>query len=267
MKTSFNLSIAATMLAAFAALAGLFVTSIYQDNAFVQTAWRGNDWVSLLAVIPAMLITLLQVKRGRTKFQLVWMGLLGYLAYNYAFYLFGAAYNTLFLVYVLIFSLSVFALISGLYALPVHEIRNTAKSTRWIIAYLLLIAFILCMVEVPPNITYLFSGKLPETVVLTGHPTAVVYALDLSLVVPISIVASVCLWQQKPWGYVLAVIMLIKGASYGLVLVVNSILLKYSGTGEDNLLPFYLFVMLGGLAGLFWMMKHIHTFLYKTNLS
>ncbi|WP_341291513.1 hypothetical protein [Catalinimonas locisalis] len=197
------------------------------------------------------------VNRGIFKIQLIWMGLLAYLVYNYAFYLFGAAYNALFLVYVLIFSTAVFALIGGLSALPLRGIHFTKDSARWIIAYLLLIAFILCMVEIPPNLQYLVTAQLPETIVLTQHPTAIVYALDLSLVVPLSVLASVWLWQKKSWGYVLAVMMLVKGATYGLVLVSNSLLLKYRGTGEDNLLPFYGFVMIGGLSGLWWLMKHI----------
>ncbi len=43
-------------------------------------------------------------------------------------------------------------------------------------------------------------------VVNTGHPTSVVFALDLSLVVPFFVLGAIWLWRRRPWGaaYMLA---------------------------------------------------------------
>lgn len=255
MKASYYLTVLATVFAAIAAATGLFVPSLYQDNAFVKTAWHGNDWVTLLVVVPTILLVMSRAG-SNYKARLVWMGLLGYMVYNYAFYLFGAVYNKIFLVYVLIFSLSLFALISGLSSLAKCEINFTGKTRGWIVAYLTMIVVVLCMVEVIPNFVYIFSGIIPDTITLTDHPTAVVYALDLSLVVPVSALAIVMLLRRQFWGYVLAAIMLVKGATYGLVLVVNSLLLALRGTGEDALLPFYAFIMFGGVLSLYWLLTN-----------
>jgi len=257
MKTSNFLALIAMLLSVLVTAIGLFVPSVYRDNDFVQTAWQGNDWVTLVAVVPSMSVILWLVRKGNDKATLVYVGLLGYLVYNYAFYLFGAVYNSLFLAYVLIFTSSLFALITGLAALPDYHFQFSSKASGWIAAYLMIIVLVLGMVEVVPNIRYLISGTIPETITLTGHPTAAVYALDLSLVVPVALVAIVLLLQQRRWGYILTVIMLVKGASYGIVLMVNTILLNIRGTGEDSLFPFYTFIMLGGVSGLYWLLKKL----------
>lgn len=64
-----------------------------------------------------LVAALVLARRGSGRAQLVWLGMLAYTLYNYAFYLFGAAFNSLFLVYAALFTLSVFALLFGLVAL------------------------------------------------------------------------------------------------------------------------------------------------------
>lgn len=257
MKTSYALSIIATVLAALAAGAGLFVPGLYRDSEFLKTVWQGNDWVTLLAVVPSMVVVLYWYRQGSLKAALVWMGLLLYLFYNYAFYLFATAFNAAFLLYVAVFALSAYALIYGLAGFPRQRVKFQPHYRSWIIAYLLLIAFILCMVEIPPIVTYLTEGTVPELVERTGHPTNVVYALDLSIVVPLSVLTSVWLWQRRKWGYLLAGLLLVKGITYGLVLTVNSIILFVTDQGGDSLLPFYLFVVLGGVGSLALLLRHM----------
>ena len=59
LKISFNLSIAATILAAIASGIGIFNTKIYYDNDFVKSAWYANVWVKLVGIF----ILLKNVKR------------------------------------------------------------------------------------------------------------------------------------------------------------------------------------------------------------
>ncbi|MCB0585102.1 MAG: hypothetical protein KDD06_07250 [Phaeodactylibacter sp.] len=257
MKTSYRLSMIAAILTALAATAGLFIPGLYQDSEYLITVWQGNDWVTLIVVVPALLITLYLSEQGSIKAWLIWMGLLLYLFYNYAFYLFATAFNAVFLAYVSLFAVSACALIYGLSAFPVQRISFGSKHLFWIAGYLLLIAFILVMVEVPPIIRFLLTGELPELIERTDHPTSVVYALDLSIVVPLSVLAAVWLWREKKRGYILAALMLVKGAIYGMVLTINTIILTVTGKGGDPLLPFYAFVVLGGVGGLFLLLKNV----------
>lgn len=255
-RTVYLLSWIAALSAAIASVAGLFIKNFYTDNEFVQTAWYGNDWVTLLVVVPSLLILLLFSNKNTVRIQLIWMGLLGYLVYNYAFYLFGSAYNAGFIFYIIIFSSSLFAIILGLSSIHTFEISINSKILRWISGYLFLISIMLCLVEVPPIISHILSGKIPDIVVKTNHPTSVVYALDLTLVVPLMILAAILLWKNKAWGYILSAIMLIKGFTYGLVLTAGTILLAQNNI-DDPLLPVWIFITVGGLAGSILLLKKL----------
>lgn len=58
------------------------------------------------------------------------------------------------------------------------------------------------------------------------------FALDLSLVVPALLVGAFWLWQDRPWGYALAVIVNAKGAVYTLSLAVSSVIAVRAGLDE-----------------------------------
>jgi hypothetical protein len=47
--------------------------------------------------------------------------------------------------------------------------------------------------------------------------------LDLTLLIPFMVVGAVWLLQRRPWGYVLAAIITVKGSAYTLVLAVGSL--------------------------------------------
>jgi hypothetical protein len=49
--------------------------------------------------------------------------------------------------------------------------------------------------------------------------TLVIQALDLGIIVPVSVVTAVLLWQKKPWGYTLASVLLVKALMMGVALV------------------------------------------------
>ncbi len=250
-KTSFYLSIIATILAAIASGIGVFNAEIYNDNAFVRSAWYANDWVTLVVVVPSLSIALVLSKNGNFKPKLIWMGLMGYLFYNYAFYLFGSAFNNIFLLYVAIYTLSFFALIVGLAALPVQNIIGTSKILRGVSFFLILILVMLCIVEVLPCIIFITKGETPEIVVKTQLHTSIVYALDLSFVIPAMVLGAILLWQKKGWGIVLSAMMLVKCFTYGLVLAFGTFVIMQKGLGNDPLLPVWIFITVGGLVGVF----------------
>ena len=90
---------------AVASLAGLLRDGFYCDAEWAKAAWFGNDIVTLFVAVPILVIALLLARRGSRRGELLWYAMLGYAVYNYAFYLFGARMNELFLLYAVLFVL------------------------------------------------------------------------------------------------------------------------------------------------------------------
>jgi len=235
-KPAYVLSVLIAVLAVVASAGGLFIDNLYRDNPLVTSGWYGNDLVTLIVAVPVLVTALILAMRGSQRAQLVWLGMLDYTLYNYAFYLFGAAFNVLFLVYVALFALSIFALIFALVKLNVKEIRpqfRTDTPVKWIAGYMVFVATGLSVVYIAQWADFFITGQLPPIVTLTGHPTSVVFALDLSLVVPWFVLGAIWLWQRQPWGYVLAVILNVKGAVYMLALTATTVSTVRAGASED----------------------------------
>jgi hypothetical protein len=48
---------------------------------------------------------------------------------------------------------------------------------------------------------------------LHGMPTLVVQAMDIGMVVPIAAATAVLVWRARPWGYLLATVLAVKGVT------------------------------------------------------
>lgn len=241
-------------LAAITALGGLGIDNLYRDSDFIKNAWFVNDWITLVVAAPALLLSMQWALRGSRRAHLVWMGLLLYMLYNYAFYLFGAEFNAFFLLYVALFTLSAYALIFGLSDVDARTIAgyfSEKTPVRGIAVFLFLLAAPLLLVEGGQSIAFVFTGKVPEA-------PSLIFALDLSFVVPATLLAGVWLWQRRAWGFVLAAMMLVKGLTYGLVLNTSALRLWLTDAPEqDVFLPFYLFVALGSAVSLVVLLRHL----------
>ena len=75
------------------------------------------DLVTLLVAVPALILSGRKARSGSVRAHLVWLGVVAYAGYNYAFYLFGAALNALFLVYAAILAIALLGFGFGAVAL------------------------------------------------------------------------------------------------------------------------------------------------------
>lgn len=242
LRLAYVLSVITAVLAAAASAGGLFLGGMYRDNALVVDAWKGNDLITLVVVVPLLIGALILSARGSERARLLWLGAVGYMLYNYIFYLYGAAFNVFFLLYVGLVALALYAFILGIVGLdPARVSGGFARGTpvKWIACLMLLIPVIMGGIELQRAIAFIFTGQVPADVVQTGHPTAVVYATDLALLMPAIAIAAILLWKRRPWGYVLAPILMVKGVTYPLALIAMSVI----GTW-DPLTPVYAFFWL-----------------------
>lgn len=241
-RASKVLTVLILLLTLLATIGGIMVEGLYRDNAFVQLAWWVNDRVTLYLGVPLLLAAFIMALRGNLRGRMLLLGMLWYLVYNYAFYLFGAAFNAHFLLYVALFILPTLALIAGLMDVDIAAIRSrmpTRTVQRLVGGYMLLWGLMLGVLWIAQSSAYLTTGTLPELLVTTGGSTHLIAALDLSFVVPSFLLAGWWLWRGNPWGVVAGVIANVKGALYCVVLAWGAYAGDQAGFPGGELLPLW----------------------------
>ena len=222
------------------ALTGLAFQAAYRDVEWIRTTWFGNDWVTLVVAAPLLLMGLRRTAVGSVQGLLLWLGLIGFALYNYAFYLFGAALIAFLPVYVVAVVLAATVLILALSQVDAirfaHSVRPTAP-VRLLGGSLVFVAVGLASAWIAMWAAYVFAGR-PTPV----EPEAfkLVAALDLSLMVPTLGIGGVLLWRRRPWGLVISAIASVQAALYLLVLSVNSVVSIHLGpTNAPGELPIW----------------------------
>ncbi|WP_207496936.1 hypothetical protein [Aridibaculum aurantiacum] len=249
-----RLSIIIFFFAAIASAGGLLLPGLYLDKELYVITWKANDIVTFFFVLPAYYISLQAARHGSPKAILIVTGLLAYMLYNYAFYLFGAVFNKFFLLYVAIFSLSIYALFIQLATIDAKAIAVAISSKfprRAIAIFLVMVTLPLAIFEIIQCVKFIMNGTTPAAPPL-------IFALDLSIVVPNTALAAVLLWRTHAWGFILAAIMLVKAIAYGSVLCLATTLTAINlHLPVDPLLPFYMFITIGGLISGFAFWRHV----------
>lgn len=216
---AYVLSAIVAVASALASVAGLLIKDLYQDDtSWATAALRGGDLVTLVVAVPTLVLAMVLTNRGSSRARLVWIGALAYTVYNFAFYVFGAAFNDLFLVHVAAFSSSIFALIVTMTSLDASAIARAYRmraSVRAVAGLLILVGVVFATLWSIFSISYAVTGRLSlGAAPLEGMHT--VFAIDLSLMVPGMALAGVLLWRGEPWGYVTGAAMSVFGAVYQL---------------------------------------------------
>lgn len=208
---------ALAFLAAVTKAAGAFLPGTYRDGVWAASQMRGADLVAL-AILPALLAASAEAaRRGSPRGVLLWLAALHLLLYDVAFYLYGAAYNDFFLAYAALSAGALVLLAAALTRLDLDALgAGFAARTprRWPAIVLALLGLGLGGTWLAQSIVALATGTVPASVVASGHPTALVFAIDLTMLVPFFLLGAWGLWRDRPWGPVAATVVAVSGAAY-----------------------------------------------------
>jgi hypothetical protein len=207
------LSVAVLLAMVAAAAAGLFVEGLYQEPISLVAMLRAYDLVTLVVVVPLLALSLLPSVRASAAAHLLWMSMLAYAVYAYAYYVFGTGFNDAFLLHVAVFSLAVFAFalaMAGTNASAIASRFSPRTPVRSIAAVFAVLAVGLGGVWIYQSLRFAVTGDAPQESLLVTPAASVhlAYVLDLALLVPGYALAAVLLWRRAPWGYVLAGVLL-----------------------------------------------------------
>lgn len=184
----------------------IYGEGLYRDMS-MEVAPQGiaQDYVTLFAAIPLLLIALVWARKGSLKGRYFLAGILGYFLVTYLFYLVMGMYNALFLVYAALLSLSFFAFILLMLSFNVNDLPERfredtpVKSTGgFLIFQCIAIALMWLGIVIPP----LVSGEIIPPQV-EHYTTLIVQGLDLALLLPLGIVAGVLFIRKNRFGYLM----------------------------------------------------------------
>lgn len=213
----------------------------YWDTVSSAAQMQGNDLITLVVGLPLLAVAAWLAFRGSLRGQLLLIGTLAFFLYTYLSMSTLTAYNGLFLVYVALVALSLYAFALSLMAvdvaaLPAHFSPRFPRG--WVAGLLFAVGVFLALAwlgRVTPELLY------PQTPpALENTTTRVIQAMDLALVAPLAVVGAVLLLLRKPWGYLLASVAVLKGLTMALAVSAMGINMALQGVPDSVgiLIPF-----------------------------
>ena len=199
------------------------------DWSFKAPVFRGTDAVMLLVCIPLLLTSIWLTRRGSLRGGFLLAGALSCTLYNGASLAFGAAYNPLYLLYVVYFAASLYAFVLAFAAIDLQALPariSPRLPRRWIAAFMFL-AGLSPLVWLIDIVGALVQGGVPPN--LASYTTDITTVLDVGLIVPACFLAGVLLLRHKPLGYLLSSTLLILLALVGLIVVGQTVMQTLDG--------------------------------------
>lgn len=205
------LTVPTAILLAIAAGCGIFIDGLYRDTPSLVAQAIGQDAITLMIALPALLIGAFLTSRGSQRARLIWLGGLVYVVYTYASYALGIRFNPLFLIYIALLGCSTYALIGGLVTTDWAGIKagfTERTPVRAVSIFLVVIAGVFYLMWLSEAVPASLTGTPPQSVKDDGTPTNVIHVLDMAWLLPALVIAAVSLWRKKPMGYALAAALL-----------------------------------------------------------
>jgi hypothetical protein len=205
--------------------------NVVSTGAFKMSFMAGTisqDIITIVSSVVMMILIALYHKRKDTRVMISIIGLLSFYFYGYGTYVISALYTTLYLVYMLVFALSLLGMIVGISGFTSDLVKKVSLP-RWIkncgIIFLLLIVIIFTSKWISDLIPYTQNHTVPEFYAI--------YILDLCIIMPCFIVIIYMLLKNMKLSYILLGIALLKTATLILSVAIGSFIAPAYGLQEE----------------------------------
>jgi hypothetical protein len=225
------------LLMAVASLGGLFIPSLYARETSNWAAQAvGQDWVDLLFAVPWLVVTGALAWKGSRLALLLLAGGYLYTAYTFVIYALGMHFNTMFLIYCATLGVSFFGLagvVRRLAGCDVERWQFEPLASRVAAYFLMAVGVLFGFAWLSDIVPALFWGKVPASIAEAGTPTNPVYVIDLSVVLPLHLVAGAALLRGRAIGKVLAPVVLAFGVLMALSIAGMIVVMKARGVAAN----------------------------------
>jgi hypothetical protein len=232
----------------------------YYDTVSTAAQMQGNDLITLVVGLPLLALSAWLAFRGSLRGRLLLAGTLGFFLYTYGSMSVLTAYNALFLVYVTLLTLSLYAFILSLLAIDVEDLPRhfSPRLPRLGIALVLFaVGGFLALAWFARVVPELLNPQTPAA--LENSTTRVIQAMDLALIVPLAILGGILLLRRSPWGYLLASLAVLKGLTMALAVSTMAINMALAGVPDSLaiMIPFLVLTALTLVTAVV-LLRHIH---------
>lgn len=212
----------------------------WYDTVSSAAQMRGNDLVTLVVGLPLLAISTWLAFHGSLRGRLLLTGTLGFFLYTYMSMSMLTAFNALFLVYILLFCMSLYAFIFSMLSfdlidLPAHFSDSLPR--KWMAGFMFTGGAFLSLAWLGRIISPLVQNTIPP---LENATTMVIQAMDLALIVPLAILSAILLLRRSAWGYLLGSVFILKTITMGLGVSAMGINMALQGVPDSLviLVPF-----------------------------
>ncbi len=169
-----------------------------------------QDVVTLILAIPLLIISFFWARKNSLKGRLLFVGVLFYFLFTYLLYMVLIMYNELFIVYVLLTSLSFYAFVLTMISFDLDELTASFKEelpVKFIGGFLIFISVVVGLNWLARIIPPLLDRSIiPQGI--EHYTTLPVQGLDLAFMLPTAFLSGVLLIKKQPFGYLLAPVFL-----------------------------------------------------------
>lgn len=239
----------------------MYGQGLYQyDTLFTGAANKGADVITLLLGLPLLIVSTTLYRRSSLRGGLLLMGAFTWFLYVYASAALGTvAFNNLFLVSVMLFAASLFALVLTYRSFDRDHLSSHFSLTmprRGLATFLLISGVATLAIWLIEPLTALIDGGTPAS--LRTQTTLFTHALDMALIVPLCVLAARLIRQRDAEGYLIAVPLLVLEAILAPMIVAQTVSQLMAGidfTAAEMVGPIAGFVVLALVA--VWMILTI----------
>ena len=195
------------------------------DTIFSVGASQGADSVALFVALPLLVISFIFYHRGSFRAGFLLTSTLAYYLYYGASLGLVVAYNSLYLVYLALFSASFFALVLSLtmFDLPALPDRISSRLPRRGMAIFMFVVGIgMAFIWLSDVVNALSTEGVPEA--LGVNISLVTYTLDIGIIAPSALLAGFLLLRRNSLGYLLTGVLTILLALVGAMVIGQTVM-------------------------------------------
>ncbi len=208
----------------------------FYDTVSTAAQMQANDLIALVVGLPLLIASTWLAFRGSLRGRLLLTGTLAFFLYTYMSMSMLTAYNSLFLVYVALFGLSLYAFILSMLSFDLADLPRHFSSRLprgWIAAVLFAMGGFLFLAWMGRIVPPLLQNTIPA---LENTTTLVIQAMDLVLIMPLAILSGVLLLRGTAWGYLLASVTVLKGLTMALAVSTMGINMALNGVADSSII-------------------------------